>query len=437
MDIRDYLAAWRSRWMTIVVCVVLAVAVAAGVSALTQPQYAATSRLFVSATGGASVGEAYQGNLFSTARVTSYASLAVGKQVAQRAVDQLGLNEPPEAVMARVTAVAVPDSVLLDVTATDPNPELARDLANVVASQTSSLVQELETSARGGVPAATATIVDLADLPATPATPSWWRNLLFGLLSGLVLGLVAAVARVKLDRSIRSDRDLAVGSGVPVLGSLPADPKAGPGVVLFGPDHQESTEAFRNIRTNILAADSASPVRTVVVSAPRPGAGASTVAAGLATALAETKRSVVLIDGNFHDGTVKATFHTGDVSGLREFLEGRAELDDVVTPTQYENLSVVIAGGLPGSGSELLGTATMSEFVKQLHGYFEFVIIDGPAILQVTDTAVLAGVSDGVLIVARMGKTTGPDIVEAASKLALAKAHLVGSISTGRRRRTK
>ena len=435
MDIRDYLAAWRSRWVTIVVCVVLAVAVAAGVSALTQPKYAATARLFVSTTGGASVSEAYQGNLFSTGRVTSYASLAAGKQVAQRAIDELGLSLSPEEVMARVTAVAVPDSVLFDVSVTDPNPGLARDLANVVASQTSSLVQELETSARGGTPAAAATIVDLADVPASPSSPSWLRNLVFGLVGGLILGLVAAVVRFKLDGTVRTDDDVAAGSGAPVLGSIPPVDEAAPGSLLCAPAHSASTEAFRDTRTNILAINSESPIRTLVVAAPKADTGATTVAAGLTLALAETNRSVVLIDAGSGGEMIRKTFGIGKGPGLSDFLRGDAEVDNVVAWTQFDGVKVIASGTGAQTSSGLFGSASMGELIKQLRGSFEFIVIDGPAVLEVSDTAVLAGVADGVLLVGRTGMTSTKDLAESAHKLELAKSRIVGSIVNGRRAR--
>ena len=140
MDIREYLAIWRSRWISIVATLVIAVGGAALISAFTTPQYEGSSQLFVTTTGGASVAEAYQGNLFSTERVTSYASLAAGKQVAQRTVDSLEIDMSASELVEKVTATPQPESVLLDISVLDPDPELARDLANTIAAQTSQLV---------------------------------------------------------------------------------------------------------------------------------------------------------------------------------------------------------------------------------------------------------------------------------------------------------
>lgn len=436
MDIRDYLAAWRAQWVIIVACVVLALGVAAGVSALMTPKYVATTRLFTTTTGGASVSEAYQGNLFSTNRVTSYAGLATGKQVAQRAVDELGLRASAEDVMSRVSAEPVPDSVLLDITVTDTNPGLARDLANVVASQTSSLVQELETSARGGVPAASATIVDLADLPTSPSSPSWVRNLGLGLVGGLILGLVAAVIRWKLDRSVRTADDIAAAVGGPVLGSIP--PAEGTRDETGSVDAAPTpvvTEPFREIRTNLLAMDHDGSLRTVVVTGPRVGAGATTVAVGLSVAVAETGRSVVLLDADFGRGSVAAAFGAEAGPGLVDFLRGNEDLDAVVVPTAVDNLSIVGTGAADASSSGLIGGTRMADLIKQLHGDFDIVVVDGPAVSTSSDSAVLAALADGAVLVARRGSTSAPELRGTVSKITLARGRVIGAVATSARRR--
>ncbi|MBY6678737.1 polysaccharide biosynthesis tyrosine autokinase [Rhodococcus sp. BP-332] len=435
MDIREYFSAWRRHWVTIVLCTVLAVGAAGAVSALSQPTYVATARLFISTTGAGSISDAYQGSLFSTGRVASYAGLAVGKQVAERAIDELGLNVPPESVMSRVTAAAVTGSVLLDVTASDSDAAAARDLANAVASQTSQLVQELETAQAGQLPAATATVADFADLPVAPSSPRWGRNLVFGLFGGLILGLATAVGRSALDSTVHTDDDIAAGAAGPVLGVVPRQEDANADSLLLGSSFPTAEEAFREIRTAILALRTGTPPRTIVVAAPTVGTGSTTVAAGLAAALADTGRSVALIDADFRGGRLPTLFGIGGVPGLSELLRGKATLDDAVVPTDRDNLSIIGTGVATESSSALFGRVTMNEMVKQLHEYFEFVIIDAPPVLCSADAAVLAGVADGVLLVALLGSTTSADLTHSVGKLGLSGASVLGCVATSHRRR--
>lgn len=435
MDIREYFAAWRTYWVTVALCALLAVGAAAGASALSSPTYVATARLFISTTGAGSISDAYQGSLFSTGRVASYAGLAVGKQVAERAIDELGLTISPEEVMSKVTATAVTGSVLLDVTVTDTDPVSARDLANSIASQTSQLVQELETSKTGGTPSATATVAGVADLPAAPSTPRWGRNLMFGLFGGLVLGLAAAVGRSALDSTVRTDDDIEAAAGVPVLGVIPRQKKSSAESLLVGPAYPATAEAFREIRTVILASKTTTPHRTIVIAAPAAGTGSTTVATGLSVVLAETGRSVALVDADFRGGKIPTLFGMGPGRGLSELLSGKASLDDVVVPTDLDNLSIIGTGAAKESSSALFGRVTMTEMVKQLHEYFEFVVIDAPPVMCSADAAVLAGVADGVLLVAQLGSTTSGDLRHSVGKLGLSGVHVLGCVGNSHRRR--
>ncbi|MGB2921069.1 MAG: Wzz/FepE/Etk N-terminal domain-containing protein, partial [Mycobacterium sp.] len=303
MDILGYLSAWRRRWVTVVATFVLGIGCAAALSAVTQPQFVSTAQLFVTTTGGASVVEAYQGNLFGEERVVSYANLAAGAQVAQRAVEQLQIDMPASALMSAVAAEPVPDTVLLNISVSDPDPELATDLANAVALQTTQVVEELETSVRGGSPAATAALVHEAQIPAMAAVPNWTRNLLVGALAGLFFGLVAAVVRDKLDGSVRTPQGAADAAGAGLAGTIPGGGGADGDTagIPFAPAQPATAEAFRVLRANVLAAGGQSETGALVVAGASSGVGATTVSLGLAAAIAETGRSVVLVDADLRE----------------------------------------------------------------------------------------------------------------------------------------
>lgn len=401
-------------------------------SALTQPQYVASARLFVTATGGASVVETYQNNLFGQERVLSYAKLAAGRQVAQRSIDALHIEMSPEQLMSSVTTERVPlDTVLLDISVRNPNPDMARDLANTVARQTTQLIEELETSARGGIPAATAVLVDLADAPTTPAAPNWFRNILVGLFGGLVLGLIAAIARETLDRSVRSTEQASDATGTRSVGSVPPRPKRAQSIP-FGSSEPASTEAFRTIRTNLLAFDENSP-STIVVAEPRNQAGAATVTLGLGAAFAESGRSVLVIDGNLRDGGLSQELGLGQTQGLGDVLAGLTPIHDATVATKVSGLTVLPSGRQNQEPGELWGHQDLIGLVKQLRNEFDVVMIAGPPVLPYSDVVVIAGLTDGVLLVARAGTTSTLDLAAAGDKIAAAGAKSLGVVVTNLR----
>lgn len=433
MDILGYLRIWRQRWKVVFAAVLLGIVCAAGVSALTQPQYVASTQLFVTTTGGASVVEAYQGNLFGKERVLSYAQLASGKQVAQRAVDQLQIAMTADQLMSEVTAEPVPDTVLLDISVSNPNPAMAADLANAVALQTTQLVEELETSARGGSPAATATLVDDAQVPVSASVPNWTRNLLVGALAGLLIGLVAAIARDKLDRSVRSSDEAAGAAGAPFIGSIPGPGRGKSQGIPFGADQNATTEAFRVLRTNVLSSDGGRTSGAFVVAGPTSGAGASTLSLGLAAAVAESGRSVVVVDGDLRNRGVSKRIDMDDAAGLGEALTGSARVSELVLDTDVRGLHVLPAGSASDQSTKLLGGDAMVRIIKELASNFDLVLIDGSPLLAFSDSVVLANATDGVLVVAQANSTTTADIAAAAEKVTTAGSQVLGVALTGAR----
>lgn len=434
MDILSYLAIWRRRWLLVFSGILLGVAGAVAVSALTQPLYLASARLFVTTTGGASVVETYQNNLFGQERVLSYAKLAAGPQVAQRSIDALHIQMSPEQLMSQVSAERVPlDTVLLDISVRNPNPDMARDLANTVARQTTQLVEELETSARGGIPAATAVLVDQAETPAAPYAPNWFRNVLVGLFGGLLVGLIGAIARDKLDRSVRSTGQAADAAGTRSVGSVPPRPKRATGIP-FGASEPELTEAFRTVRTNLLAGANGNAPSAIVVAEADAKAGADTVTLGLGAALAESGRSVVVIDGNLRTDGLSQTLGLGQKPGLCDVLAGSVSTFEALVTTAIAGLAVLPSGHTDQDAGELLSSQDLTGLIKQLRSEYDFALITGPPVLPYSDVVVMSGLTDGVLLVARAGSTSTLDLAAAADKIRVAGAESVGVVVTNAKR---
>ncbi len=142
----------------------------------TTPQYASSTRIFVS-TSPSDSSQAYQGNLFATQRISSYASLIKDRPLAEKVADDLGGSISPDDLRDEVTATVDPDTVILQITATDPDPVLARDIAQAYAEQLKNLVTQLETPDNKNVPLVKASIVDNAQVSDMPVSPRPVRNL--------------------------------------------------------------------------------------------------------------------------------------------------------------------------------------------------------------------------------------------------------------------
>ncbi|BBY49372.1 chromosome partitioning protein [Mycolicibacterium arabiense] len=431
MKIQDFVKMLRSQWITVCVAVTVAVLGAVALTLLTTPLYQASTRLYVSAAGGASVAEMYQGNRLSQERVISYTELIMGETLAQRTIDKLGLDMEAETLRQHVKASAKPDTVLVDVDVLDESPVRARDIANALSDEFVSMVRELETPEDGSRPDARVVVEQRASLPTTPASPNWTLNLLAGLAIGLLAGTGLAILRGSLDNTVKDRESLEEMTGVGLVGSIPLDKeRRTEPAISFGSDNSAIAEAFRKLRTNLqfLAVDH--PPRVIVVTSSMPSEGKSTTAINIALALAEADHSVVLVDGDMRRPKLNEYLGLVGTVGLSTVLSGRASLSEVLQATKYPGLTVLTSGGTPPNPSELLGSLAAKKVLSELRAKFDFVIVDSSPLLAVTDAAILAAGSDGVLIMARFGQTKRDQLQHAVGNLEDVGARVLGAVFT-------
>ena len=431
MNLRDFVKVLRSRWIVVCVTTLLALLTAVAVTLVTTPLYQASTRLFVSATSGASVSDLYQGNLYSQQRVLSYAELLRGETVAQRTIDKLGLPMSVNELRKKITVGVKPDTVLIDVKVLDESPVRARDIASALSDEFVVFVGELETPRAGARPDARVVVEQRASLPAKPVTPNPARNLAIGLALGAVMGVGLAVLRDTLDNTIKSQETLEEVTGVGVVGYIPNDKELRKKpTISFDTSTSPAAEAFRKLRTNLqfLAVDN--PPRLIVITSSSPSEGKSTSAINLALALAEAEHNVVLIDGDMRRPRVAKYLGLVGEVGFSNVLSGGASLSEVLQTTRFPRLTVLAAGPIPPNPSELLGSLAAKSLLSELRTRYDYIIIDSSPLLAVTDGAILAASADGALVVAKFGETKREQLAHAIQMLNDVGASLLGALLT-------
>ena len=176
MELKDYWLTVRRRWRVVVATLVATLALAAAITLQATPQYDSSTRLFIS-TSESDSSSAYTGNLFATQRVASYADLVGSRQLADQVEDSTDGVVPAEDLRELVEATVVPETVILEITATHPDPEVAAQVAQAYAEQLQDLVRELETPQGETRALIKATIVDDAEVPDDAVSPQPARNL--------------------------------------------------------------------------------------------------------------------------------------------------------------------------------------------------------------------------------------------------------------------
>jgi capsular exopolysaccharide synthesis family protein len=430
MEFRDYLRILKARWLTIVISTFVCATLALGVSLLMTPIYQANAVLYVAAPS-ANINEAYAAGLFSQQRVKSYTRLASTDVVAQKAIDAMKLNMTSRELASRVSAIPVENTVIITLGVTDDDPVRARNLANGVAIGFAQVVEEFESSAGGGPPGARLEVIQAADTPEDPVSPATQKNVLRGLLVGLGLGMALAVIRDRIDSRIKDRRSLEAVSHTALVGELPFDKDLVERPAIdFADSTSESAEAYRNLRTNLQFLDVDHPPRTILVTSAVPEEGKTTAAINLALALAGAGNTVVLLEGDIRRPRVTKYLGLVSAVGLTTILAGSARLQDVTQPTSHARMSVIGSGPVPPNPSELLGSAAFKSLIEELRSIYDYVIIDAPPVLMVSDAAIVSTIVDGVIFAVRHGRTRREEVGRSMANLKAVGVSPLGAIFT-------
>lgn len=404
MELQDYLRVVRKRWRVIALVTLIVLGLAAALTILTTRTYSATTQFFVSTASSDNAQQLQQGQTFSQARVKSYSQLLTSPKVLDPVIADSGLKTSADLLAKNITATIPLETVFIEVTVTDPSQEQATRVAASIDKVFPQTIQQIEQVQAGAPSPVKVTVVKQATADPGPVSPKPTRNLALGLVLGLLAGFGLALLRDMLDTRVKGERDLKDLTDKTVIGGIAFDADASkhPLIVQVDPRSQRA-EAFRSVRTNLQFIDVANPPKSIVVTSSVPGEGKSTMTANLALSLAETGMRVVVIEGDLRRPRLLDYLGFEGSVGLTDVLIGRMQAQDVLQRVGRTSLSVMGAGPIPPNPSELLGSANMERLIKHLEHEFDYVLIDAPPLLPVTDAAVLSTIVDGALVVVGAG----------------------------------
>ncbi len=425
-------------WWLVVLFAVLGGAAAAGVSALQTPLYRSTTTLYVTVGSEDGAQQAYQGTLASQQRVLSYAELVTSEEVLRRARDTSGLQLTTEQMTDAISATAKPGTVLVSISAELPDADDAARLANGLGEAMVEYVEDLETTDKKVGPTAKVTVVTPAVIEPDAVSPLYGRNIAIGVLGGLLLGAIAAHLWRRFDVRIRTSEDLREAGSHSVLGEIPEDSELGSrSLVDFSSGASAAAEAYRKLRTNLAFVQVDGSVRCLVVTSPNVAEGKTTTAINLAAAFAESGKRSIVIDADLRRPMVAKRLGISGSVGVTDIVRGGVRLEEVVQGTSVNGLFAITAGELPPNPAEFLGFDAVGRLVEELKNHFDVVVVDSAPILPVTDSVVAAQWCDGVIIVAKAGKTRIPDLERAVDQLAGGHAAVFGSVLNGAKKMSK
>ena len=261
------------------------------------------------------------------------------------------------------------------------------------------LMQQKELSVQANSRANNVQVMDRAEVPATPILPNPRKDWITALLAGITIAVGLAFGIEYLDDTVKTPEDITRRLKLPLLGLVPA--VRGDRVpVLTEPVPHDFGEAFRSLRTSLVFTSGSQATRIIAVTSSQPLEGKTTTACNLAMALALGGSRVLLIDADMRRPGLHKTMGLHNGTGLSHILVGQARVRDAVQRTSEPNLVAITAGRTPPNPSELLSSERMNNLLTNLgSGPFDWVIIDTPPVLAVTDAVILAGRVSGVIFV--------------------------------------
>ena len=187
-----------------------------------------------------------------------------------------------------------------------------------------------------------------------------------------------------------------------------------------------SAEAYRSLRTSIKFSSVDKPIKTIVITSALIGEGKSTVAGNLAYTLNQDGAKVLVIDCDLRKPSMHCNFSVSNEEGLTDVLAGSSDLKSVIKKIEG-SLFLITAGTTSPNPAEILGSKAMEDLIKELYVDFDYIILDTPSVLPISDTLLLAAKADATLIVVKAKKTKEKMVKVSLSKLVEARANVIGT----------
>ncbi len=461
---------WRGKWLMLVslaVCVALAVFI----TKTSAKVYSASATIQVNAPSQSST-DTFQNQQASQGLAKTYATEITDRNFLAKIRNRVANGRYSVGELKqRIGASAIQDTTLVKITVEEASPDAAASLASDVASaflqvtrqdavarnddqareiqtEITQISNEIATLTRAkrdpqkvesdrlalraltdqlaqirGDSARQSGSVSLSAPPTASSAPIRPRpvlNIAAGVMLGLLLGVLLAWLRSRLDRALRTPDEAEELLAVPVLSAIPLRKR-------YSLEDGVLSEAYDVLRANLAFLSLDQAMHVVTYTSFNPGEGKTSSVEGLAYAAVRGGMSVLLVDGDVRTNSLSPQFGARGLPGLTSVIVGTSPLEEAVLEI-VPGLSLLPAGPTPPNPPSLLSSGRMREVMGELRERHSLVIVDSPPVAHLADASILASISDGIVLVARVGVTNRADLPAAAANLRHSPTPIVGTI---------
>jgi len=451
---RVFSALLTKAWLIALVSVVSAILFFLGTFFFITPEYEAAAKFYVN-NSSISVGDASfsisSGDL-STSRnlVDSYIVILKTRETLNDVIDYSGVNRSYDDVYDMISAEAVDETEIFQVTVVSTDPHEAEEIANAIAYILPNRIGNI-------IEGTSAKVVEAAIVPAKPSSPSYSINTLVGFMIGFVLTASVIFAQVVFDTVIRGEEDVTQNIKLPILTAVPdiakvsahtygytrekskghqsADKKTPKKPVLIGSDVGfAALEAYKLLRTKLTFsfADDENGCRVIGITSAMSGEGKSLTSVNTAYSLSELGKKVLLIDCDMRRPTLAEKLEIKKKPGLSDVLTGQANLESILQHCGIKDdpkaFYVIAAGQNPPNPIELLSSRRMAACIDALREHYDYIILDLPPVGEVSDALSVTDIVNGMLLVVRQNYCNRIALSETIRQLEFVNMKMLGII---------
>jgi capsular exopolysaccharide synthesis family protein len=429
LEFRQLWSMLRKRWI-IVLGLPLIAALIIGVMSyyVITPVYQASTTLLIGGKASEAALEAttqVAGNTILQQLIKNDAEIAKSHTVEKNVITDLKLPLTVDKIDPLIDVSQVKTTDLLEIKVNNQSPKLAASIANATAQEFSKAVTPGSVS-----------IVDQAEIPNKPMSPNKTMNVLFALVGGLIASISLAFLLEYLDNTIKTYRDVKDILGMPLLGLIANYSSRGNqgkkaatnSLITLEQIKSPISESYRSLRTNIEFASLGSVTHKLLITSSGPGEGKSLTVANVAVSMAQSGKSVLVIDADLRNPSQHELFGLTNRNGLAGALVQNQDYRDFIKETTVSGLKVLTGGPIPPNPAELVGSERMKCMIEEASEQFDIVIIDTPPVIEVTDAAILAQRVDGVILVLSLGRVNKDDAQTAKEHLDNVGAKILGAV---------
>lgn len=408
-------------WIILLAAVLGTIGVGVFSKLIMKPVYTSSTKLYIIHRQNKET-TTYSDLQTGTQLTMDYKILVLSRPVTEQVIRNLKLNLTHEELVSGITVDAPADTRILEIRVENTDPILAKKIADSIADISADrmvLIMGIEK----------VNIVEPGNIPTIPSKPNVKLNMLAGcIISGLLVYLILVI-RYLFDDSIKSSDDIEQHLAITTLGTIPfvGDKKSSKSNPIFkrifrkkskskkqedpninieddsrsfekDPFEFISLEAYKVLRTNILFCGK--EVKTICITSSIPNEGKTVVSFRLASTIAASGKKVLFIDADLRKSVIIGRLKINrEVIGLSQYLSGMNDLEDIIHETKVKNLDIIFTGPLPPNPSEMLGSDAFKELIRTQREEYDYIIIDTPPLGVVIDSANVAKICDGTIIV--------------------------------------